>query len=70
MSAVKGSPFVIIPDDSDLYVKLRIKLMGVLGSMMGKDVVTVFQQKIFLFGIMIFMFLLGYFFFSGISCIF
>ena len=69
MSAVKGSPFVIIPDDSDLYVKLRIKLMGVLGSIIGKDVVTVFQQKIFFFGIMVSMFLLGYFFFSGISYI-
>ena len=52
MGVVKDNPFVIIPDDSKLYVKLRIKLMCTLGSIIGKDVVTVLQQKMFFIGLM------------------
>lgn len=70
MTAVKDLPFVVIPDDSDMYLKLRIKLMGTLGKILGKDVVTPFQQRLFFVAIVILMILQCFFLFTIMKHIF
>ena len=50
--AFKDTPFLVIPDNSYLNL-VPLFLIAKIGKMMGKDVVTVFQQRLILLGLMI-----------------
>jgi len=63
MWSLKDTPYLVIPDDSEIKVILRVIMAKLIGKMTGTDVITVFQQKIFFLAFIIFMIILCNWFF-------
>ena len=55
MWAIKDTPFLIIPDDAETLVFMRVVMAKILGKLTGNDLITVTQQKIFFAVFVIFM---------------
>ena len=63
MWSLKGAPYLVIPDDSEFKVILRVIMAKLIGKMTGNDLITVFQQKIFFLGFLVLMIILCNWFF-------
>lgn len=63
MWSLKGTPYLVIPDDSEIKVLLRVIMAKLIGKITGNDLVTVFHQKLFFFCFIILMIILCNWFF-------
>ena len=46
MWAIKDTPFLILPDDAETLVLIRVVMAKIVGKLTGNDFITVTQQKI------------------------
>ena len=63
MWSLKDTPYLIIPDDSELRVLILVLMAKLMRKMTGTDLITPLQIKLFFFGFVIFMIMLCNLFF-------